>query len=151
MERTSSQEAIEAQRIATEKTEKVREEQSDTILDQLVAISTWQEEHQKEDNKHFEGIRGILLNVADQKTIEDSVAKAVTITVNGKLDKIKTHLDKQDELSTVILDALAELKKKIRPFDNLRTWAMRLVSGIIYLGMVLAALSGILLFFNQIT
>ena len=151
MERTSSQEAIEAQRIATEKTEKVREEQSDTILDQLVAISTWQEEHQKEDNKHFEGIRGILLNVADQKTIEDSVAKAVTITVNGKLDKIKTHLDKQDELSTVILDALAELKKKILPFDNLRTWAMRLVSGIIYLGMVLAALSGILLFFNQIT
>jgi len=119
------------------------EQNIEDIVEKLGVITAWQEGHQIEDRKNFGEIRDILANVATKKENEETVAKAVTKTVNGKLDKIKEHLDAQDVSS-------ADLRAKILPLDNTRVWAMRLVSAILYLGGLAAAIAAIIYLLQQL-
>ena len=106
-------------------------------------IEDWQIKHEMDNSYHFGEIRDMMNGVANKKDIENAVGKVVQDTVNGKLDKIKEHLNNQDTV-------LKELADKVQPLDVGRKWFFQLGKGIVYLGILFGALVGIIKFFETI-
>jgi len=99
----------------------------------LKTISDWQIKHELDDSRNFGEIRDMLINVADKKSIETIVSSAVQITVNGKLDSIKNHLNEQDTI-------LTELNNKIIPLDKSREWLSSGVKVLAYIAAIIGSI-----------
>lgn len=102
----------------------------------LKEISKWQINHEKEDSKRFQDIADSIAKLPSEQTITDAVAASVKVTVNGKIDAVKLHLDEQDAQMTII-------SNKIKPIDGARTWLKETAQIIVYLGTFALAITGI--------
>jgi len=120
-----------------------RERQAGNILEQLNTITEWQENHQQEDRNNFEEIRSLIAMLPTKESISETIRDSVKTTVNGNIEDVKKHLAAQDVTQ-------ADFQSKLLPLDNTRVWLMRLVSGILYLGALAAALSAIVFLLYQL-
>src|SRR3990167_10895230 len=112
------------------------ESQHKEIMDTLKGISTRQDKHEGEDVKRFD-------EIPKKEDIEKAVAESVKITVNGKIDAIKTHLEKQDAM-------LISLDAKIKPFSQTKWFLTTAGKGLMYAGGLAGAILGLLYFFREI-
>ncbi len=67
------------------------------------------------------------------------MSASVKVTVNGKIDAVKLHLDEQDKI-------MQDLIKKIAPLDGAKKWFSEFFQGIIYFGLVAGAIAAIVAF-----
>lgn len=103
----------------------------------LKKISAWQVKHGKDDDRRFEDITKSLAKLPTQDVITDAIEQSIKTTVNGKIDKIALHLTEQDK-------NMEALSKKIRPFDQAKTWIKELAQVIMYVGGLAIAIGGII-------
>ena len=103
----------------------------------LKDIASWQVQHGKDDDARFKKIEDAISELPSVTVITVAVQDAVQKTVNGKIDKIALHLTEQDE-------NLAALSKKIKPFDQTRTWLKEAANIVLYIGGLAIAIGGII-------
>jgi hypothetical protein len=103
----------------------------------LKKLSAWQMHHEKEDATRFGEMTKLLEDLPTEKMITDAVGKKVDITINGNLRDIKMHLTQQDK-------NLEEISKKIKPFDQTRTWFYETGKAILYIGALAIATGAII-------
>lgn len=115
---------------------------------ELKKINLWQKKHGKEDELRFKEIIDLVAALPTEESITNAVANSVQKTVNGKIDGIKQdikdvkmHLTDQD----MNLEALS---KKIRPFDQAKTWVREFAQIIMYVGGLCLAITAILGFLH---
>ncbi len=65
---------------------------------------------------------------------KEDVKKTIQTTVNGKIDDIKKHLERQDLI-------LKELSDKIQPYEDAKTWFNQFKSGVVWVAGVVTPLS----------
>ena len=107
------------------------------IEENIEAIKKWQVAHEKKDRADFKAIHKSLAGLPDTVAMAKAVADSVQTTVNGKIDKIAAHLTEQDV-------NLAALSKKIKPFDQTRTWLREAANIVLYIGGLAIAIGGII-------
>ena len=107
------------------------------IEENIEAIKKWQVAHEKKDRADFKAIHKSLAGLPDTVAMAKAVQDAVQTTVNGKIDKIAIHLTEQDV-------NLATLSKKIRPFDQAKTWVKEAANIVLYIGGLAIAIAGII-------
>ena len=86
-----------------------------------------------DDVKYLEGV------------LREAVKEQIQITVNGKIDKIKTHLEEQDKILQKHSQTLNLLDQRVKPYEkfsgffvNLKAGAVWVAGLIIPVGVILA-------------
>lgn len=110
--------------------------------------AAWQKKHEKENAAQFKKLSDTLATLPSKEENLAAIAGQIKITVNGKIDDIKAHLDRQDEAMataseerTATKAAIEELSKKIKPLDTARTWATDGMKVVVWVAGTVAALS----------
>jgi hypothetical protein len=119
-------------------TKAIKAEKPNTrMVKALSNILEWQIAHEKEDATRFKEIGDAIAKLPDTNAVAKAVADSVKVTVNGKIDAVKTHLDQQDV-------ALEALSKKIRPLDSAKTWLQEAARVVMYVGGIAISIAGII-------
>ena len=114
------------------------------IETEIKAIRKHQAKHEKDDVKRFKDISNAIAELPTTVAMAKVVADSIQVNVNGKIDKVATHLIKQDEDMEGLKIQIEELSKKVRPIDNAKTWLRELGTIIMYVGGISLAVAAII-------